>query len=94
MLGIQLGVQQKEVGEEAASGSFPKSVLRVLREHSTIRNQLAEYQLSTVPTVTIVTITIIIHENNTGHALAAPGQALGERTELWKDQKLKYIKRI
>lgn len=44
-----------------------------------------------VTTVTIITRT---HHNNTGHALPAPGQAPRERREdLWKDQKLKYIKR-
>lgn len=54
---IWLCVQQKEGREEAASGSFPRPVLRVLREHSAARNQLAKPQLSTVPIVTMVTIT-------------------------------------
>lgn len=87
-------MQQEEGKEETASGSFPRPVLRVLKEHSAARNQLAKHQLSIMPMVTTVPITIGTHQNNTGHAPPAPGQALRERTEdLWKDQKLKYIKR-
>lgn len=88
-----MAVCATERREKAASGSFPRPVLRVLREHSATRNQLAKHQLSTVPMATMVTITIITHQNNTRHALAAPGQVLRERAEnLGKDQKLKDIK--
>lgn len=91
---MALCVKQKEGKGEAAPGSFPRTVLRVLREHSATRNQLAKHQLSAVPMVTTVTIIIRTHRNSTGHALPASGQALRGRTEgLWKEQKLKYIKR-
>lgn len=36
-------VKQKEGKGEAASGSFLRPVLRVLREHSATRNQLAKH---------------------------------------------------
>ena len=91
---MALCVKQKEGKGEAAPGSFLRPVLRVLREHSEARNQPAKHQLSTVPMVTTVTIIIRTHHTSAGHALPASGQALRGRPEgLWKEQKLKYIKR-